>query len=102
MPVAWVIPFAVLLLCIAVLPLAKPHYWEHNKHKGIIATALSVPVVVWLLTGPTHGWHWLEESLELLGPLLLLGAVWPGRALAAIPRLDAAKPAQVLYVGAGR
>lgn len=46
--------------------------------------------------------HWLEESLELLGPLLLLGAVWPGRALAAIPRLDAAKPAQVLYVGAGR
>lgn len=46
--------------------------------------------------------HWLEESLELLGPLLLLGAVWPGRALAAIPRGDVAKPAQVRYVGAGR
>jgi hypothetical protein len=86
-PVAWVIPFAVLLLCIAVLPLAKPHYWEHNKNKGIIATALSVPVVVWLLTGPTHGWHWLEESLldyaafiGLLGALFVISGASTSRA----------------------
>ena len=25
-----VAPFVTLLLCIAVLPLAKPHWWEHN------------------------------------------------------------------------
>ena len=92
-PVAWVIPFAVLLLCIAVLPLAKPHYWEHNKHKGIIATALSVPVVVWLLTGPTHGWHWLEESLldyaafiGLLGALFVIsGGIYLKGSLAGTP-----------------
>ncbi|MBL9107457.1 MAG: sodium:proton antiporter [Myxococcales bacterium] len=92
-PVAWVIPFAVLLLCIAVLPLAKPHWWEHNKNKGIIATALSVPVVVWLLTGPSHGWHWLEESLldyaafiGLLGALFVIsGGIYLKGSLAGTP-----------------
>ena len=46
--------------------------------------------------------HWLEESLELLGPLLLLGAVWPGRALVAAGRGDVPSTATVRYVGAGR
>ena len=46
--------------------------------------------------------HWLEESLELLGPLLLLGAVWPGRPLVAVGSAATAAPAQVRYVGAGR
>lgn len=32
---AWVIPFACMLLSIAVMPLAAPHFWEH--HFGKIA-----------------------------------------------------------------
>ncbi|MFO0931695.1 MAG: sodium:proton antiporter [Planctomycetota bacterium] len=92
-PALWVAPFALLLLCIAVLPLAKPHFWEHNKNKGIIATALSIPVVVWLLTGPSHGWHWLEESLldyaafiGLLGALFVIsGGIYLKGSLAGTP-----------------
>lgn len=46
--------------------------------------------------------QWLEEALELLGPLLLLGAVWPGRPLVVPGRGEAVAPATVRYVGAGR
>lgn len=39
--------------------------------------------------------QWLEEALEILGPLLLLGAVWPTPP----PPAD---PEQVRFIGAGR
>ena len=97
-PVVWVLPFAVLLLCIAVLPLAKPHFWEHNKNKGIIATLLSIPVVVWLMTGPSHGGHWLHESLldyaafiGLLGALFVIsGGIYLKGSLAGTPLTNTA------------
>ena len=48
---AWMlIPFAVMLLCIAVLPLV-PHvgeWWEHNLHKLYVSLLLGVPVGIWL------------------------------------------------------
>ncbi|MCC7138471.1 MAG: sodium:proton antiporter [Planctomycetes bacterium] len=76
-PLGWVAPFAVLLLCIAVLPLTKPHFWEHNRNKGIVAALLSLPVAVWLFTGPEHGTHWLEESLlDYAAFIGLLGALF--------------------------
>ena len=48
---AWMlIPFVVMLLCIAVLPLI-PHvgeWWEHNLHKLYVSLILGTPVGVWL------------------------------------------------------
>lgn len=48
---AWMlIPFAVMLLCIAVLPLI-PHvgeWWEHNLHKLYVSLILGIPVGIWL------------------------------------------------------
>ena len=48
---AWMlIPFVVMLLCIAVLPLI-PHvgeWWEHNLHKLYVSLILGVPVGIWL------------------------------------------------------
>ncbi len=46
-----VLPFAVLLLCIAVLPLAAPHLWESNLRKLLVAGACALPVLVLV------GWH---------------------------------------------
>jgi len=53
---AWSIPFAGLLLCIALLPLVAPHFWE--RHFGKVAAfwsfALIIPVVaasgIWTAT----------------------------------------------------
>ncbi|MDR0869800.1 MAG: sodium:proton antiporter [Planctomycetaceae bacterium] len=43
-PVWTVLPFAALLLCIAILPLvpAAAHFWESNGNKFYVASALSV------------------------------------------------------------
>jgi Na+/H+ antiporter NhaD/arsenite permease-like protein len=97
-PVAWVAPFALLLICIAVLPLVRPHLWEHNRNKGVVAAILSVPVVVWLLVGPEHGGHWLEESLldyaafiGLLGALFVIsGGIYLKGSLAGTPLTNTA------------
>ena len=49
---AWMlIPFAVMLLCIAVLPLI-PHvgeWWEHNLHKLYVSLLLGTPVAIWMI-----------------------------------------------------
>lgn len=55
---AWMlIPFAVMLLCIAVLPLI-PHvgeWWEENKNKLLVSLVLGVPVSIWLcVNGMSH------------------------------------------------
>jgi len=43
---AWALPFAGLLLSIAVLPLAAPHFWESNSRKLAVALVLALPVLV--------------------------------------------------------
>ena len=50
------IPFVVMLLCIAILPLTKvEEWWEHNLHKLYVSLILGVPTGVWLcLNGMSH------------------------------------------------
>lgn len=42
------IPFAVMLLGIAVFPFIIGHWWEHNKNKFIVSLILGTPVAVYL------------------------------------------------------
>lgn len=54
---AWLmIPFAVQLLCVAVLPLTRAAaWWESNVHKLIVSLLLGAPVAAWLcFNGLTH------------------------------------------------
>ena len=72
-----VAPFALLLLCIAIFPLANPHWWEHNKNKGVIAAGLGVPVVLYLLQFGGAGTHALEHAAKEYGSfLMLLGSLF--------------------------
>jgi Na+/H+ antiporter NhaD/arsenite permease-like protein len=45
----WALPFAALLLCIALLPLipSAAHWWEHNKNKLMTALALAVVTCIY-------------------------------------------------------
>ncbi|HEX4132633.1 MAG TPA: sodium:proton antiporter [Pirellulales bacterium] len=49
LPFITMLPFAAMLASIAVLPLAAEHWWEHNKNKGIIVAALSIPLAAYLV-----------------------------------------------------
>ena len=42
------IPFALMLLGIAVFPFIIGHWWEHNRNKFIVSLVLGVPVAVYL------------------------------------------------------
>jgi len=51
------IPFAVMLLSIAILPLLPKagEWWEHNSHKLLVSLILGVPVGIWLcVNGMSH------------------------------------------------
>ena len=75
-PVFLTIPFIALLLAIAILPMAVPHFWEQNKNKALVATLFSIPVLVWFLGHePVAIVHTLEEYFSficLLGSLFVI------------------------------
>jgi len=77
-PLALVLPFAGLLLCIAILPLVAPHFWESHRNKGLVALALSLPVLVYLpLAFGEAGLHQLfEKAQEYLSFIVLLGSLF--------------------------
>lgn len=78
MPFWTLAPFVVLLLCIAVLPLAAPHWWEHNRNKAIVAALLSVPLAIYLVgawgQGGVH--QLVEKWMEYVSFIALLGALF--------------------------
>ena len=45
-PLYSVLPFVAMLLAIAVLPLARPHWWESNRNKLLVSASLGLPVLV--------------------------------------------------------
>jgi Na+/H+ antiporter NhaD/arsenite permease-like protein len=49
-PIWSVIPFILMLLCIAIIPLAFSKWWANNFNKGIIAFLLGVPVIIYIST----------------------------------------------------
>ncbi len=67
-------PFAILLGCIAILPLRLPHFWESNANKGKVAAALALPVFLFFLA---RDWHVLATTfLDYLAFIALLGALF--------------------------
>jgi Na+/H+ antiporter NhaD/arsenite permease-like protein len=78
LPVVSILPFAAMLLAIAILPLAAGHWWEHNKNKGIVAAILGVPLAIYLVTSfGDHGVHALEHSgQEYISFIALLGSLF--------------------------
>jgi len=38
--------FVLLLLCIAILPLAYPRFWDSNRNKAVVSAILSIPIVI--------------------------------------------------------
>src|SRR5207249_3760048 len=68
LPLWSVVPFVLLLLAIAVLPLLAPHFWHANRNKGLVAGLFAVPVAAYLIAlGPAtdgQSTHALVHELE--------------------------------------
>ena len=70
---AWsVLPFAGLLLVIALVPLAAPRFWA--GHYGKVSLAFGVPVAAWFLVSAPR--ELLHTATEYASFLVLLGSLF--------------------------
>ena len=76
--VAWALPFAGMLLSIALFPLFAPHFWEHHHGKVASVWALLVAFPLVLSVGPAVTTHALAHTalLEYMPFILLLLALF--------------------------
>jgi Na+/H+ antiporter NhaD/arsenite permease-like protein len=93
--VPWALPFVGLLLAIAVLPLAAPHFWESNLRKLGVGAALGLPVLVlYAQARPAALVHAAQDYVSfivLLGGLFVIsGGILLEGDLEATPRTNAA------------
>jgi Na+/H+ antiporter NhaD/arsenite permease-like protein len=70
----WALPFAALLLSIAVLPLAAARFWESNLRKLGVAAVLAAPVVV--LYARLHPHALVEAARDYASFVVLLGGLF--------------------------
>jgi Na+/H+ antiporter NhaD/arsenite permease-like protein len=88
------VPFGLMLLCIAILPLAAPRFWEHNRNKALVSLALGAPVALWIgvldLPALAHATHEYVAFIVLLGALFSIsGGIVVRGTLAGTPGLNA-------------
>jgi len=70
----WALPFAGMLLAIAVLPLAAPRFWASNLRKVLVSAAFAAPVLVlYLRAQPTA---LLDTAGEYASFIVLLGGLF--------------------------
>lgn len=81
----WVIPFAGLLLSIAVVPMVAGHWWHHNRNQLITAVAWALPVFGYLLflvftddgrLGCEAGQGIVHAVIEYVSFIALLGSLF--------------------------
>src|SRR6266481_1011106 len=75
-PLWSLIPFVLMLVSIAVLPMVVPQWWESHRNKTILSVILSLPVLMIVLPcRPSLLWHSLLDYfsfLTLLGSLFVI------------------------------
>jgi Na+/H+ antiporter NhaD/arsenite permease-like protein len=78
-PLVSALPFAFMLLAIAVCPLWAPRWWQSNRHKLLVAAALGLPVLaLYLLRRPAALLGMAEEYLSFIVLLAGLYAISGG------------------------
>jgi Na+/H+ antiporter NhaD/arsenite permease-like protein len=75
-PVWILIPFVMQLLAIALAPLFAERLWESNRNKLIVSLALSVPIVIFMLTTGAIEKLAHQMLFDYLPFIILLGALF--------------------------
>jgi Na+/H+ antiporter NhaD/arsenite permease-like protein len=70
------IPFALLILLIAILPLAANKFWNKNQNKAIITAVISLPAIIYLMANyrsqMVHNLQDYVSFIILLGSLFII------------------------------
>ncbi len=87
------LPFIVVLLLIAVMPLALPRFWDNNRNKAIVIALISLPMFIYLITTmPVELGHSIKDYASfiiLLASLFIIsGGILLTGDLQATPRVN--------------
>ena len=75
----WVLPFAAMLLAIAILPLFAPGLWASNLRKLAVGAVLGLPVLVlYARHDPAALWHTAGDYLSFMALLASLFVISGG------------------------
>jgi len=91
-PSTWGISgFAAFLLGLAIIPLAAPRWWEHNRHKALFTAVLAAPFAAYVLLNDgsalIKSLHEYFQFLTLLFSLFVIaGGIWLSGDLRSTPR----------------
>src|SRR5207247_8009026 len=74
LPLWSLIPFLLMLVSIAVLPMAVPEWWDSNRNKAMLSVALSLPVLVVVMACVPR--LLLHSLLDYFSFVILLGSLF--------------------------
>lgn len=74
LPVYTGLPFVILLLLIAILPLSAAGFWERNRNKAVIAATVSLPILIYLASSFPH--ELLLSLKEYVSFIVLLASLF--------------------------
>src|SRR6266550_7780125 len=77
LPLLSALPFVLLLLAIALAPLAAPRWWHSNPNKALVAFIITIPVLLQLFGLGEAGRQLLaEKAYEYIGFIVVIGALF--------------------------
>ena len=75
-PVWSALPFVLLLLGIAILPMIAGTWWHRNRNKGIVAALFAAPVIILLMSMPGGLAPLLHAMKEYISFIVMLGTLF--------------------------
>ena len=70
-----IVPFVLMLLAIALLPLVVPYWWASNRNKALVVLTLGVPIAGYILLQGEAGWRSVQHTLlEYAEFMVLMGS----------------------------
>jgi Na+/H+ antiporter NhaD/arsenite permease-like protein len=78
LPLISALPFVLLLLAIALAPLIAPQWWHANRNKTLVASVVSLPILVYLglALGDWGKMLLAEKAIEYVGFIVVIGALF--------------------------
>ena len=100
LPLYALLPFVAMLLAIALLPLAWPHWWEPNRNKLLVSAVLGLPVLLlYLVRGPGALVHTAGDYASFI--ILLAGLYVIAGGIQLRGDLEATPAVNTAFLGAG-
>jgi Na+/H+ antiporter NhaD/arsenite permease-like protein len=71
-----IIPFILMLLSMAILPMAFPGWWNSNRNKLVVSAIASIPVLILVFGFHCHPKLLRHAMLDYVSFIILLGALY--------------------------